>query len=185
MIEHTDLIVANVIRVILDAGWIHAPIIGDIKVIIMQVAAMLSIMFGGVLAYVVVKRRQLNAPAPEAVATEDVVMPSGSVAGVLRSRWNDIVTHLDSARENDWKQAIMEADKLVDSALKDGGFPGETFGDRLTNIQPGTLVSLDGLWWAHRVRNRVAHEMDYFLRYTEARQAMSYYEAVLNELQLI
>jgi hypothetical protein len=185
MIEYTDLIVASVIRVILDGGWIHAPVIGDIKVIIMQISAMLSIIFGGVLAYVVVKRRQLKAPAPEVVVAEEVAPSVGAVPGVLRNRWSDIMGHLDSARENDWKQAVMEADKLVDVALKDTGFPGETFGDRLTNIQPGTLISLDGLWWAHRVRNRVAHEMDYFLRYTEARQAISYYEAVLNELQLI
>ena len=46
-------------------------------------------------------------------------------------------------------------------------------------------ISLDGVWWAHKVRNRLAHEMDYFLRYTEARQAVGYFEAALAELQLI
>jgi hypothetical protein len=73
----------------------------------------------------------------------------------------------------------------VDDALSRAGFPGESFGDRLTNIQPGTLLALDGLWWAHRIRNRLAHEMDYFLRYTEARQAVAYYEQALAELQLL
>jgi hypothetical protein len=185
MIENIDIIMANVFRVILDGGWLRAPVIGDIKTIIMQVSAMLSIMFGGVIVYIAIKRRQLANPMPASADAAPEAVPVAPAAGALRGRWNEIIVHLDSARENDWKLAILEADKLVDSALKQAGFPGDTFGDRLTNIQPGTLLSLDGLWWAHRIRNRVAHEMDYFLRYTEARQAVSYYEAVLGELKLI
>jgi hypothetical protein len=105
--------------------------------------------------------------------------------GALRGRWDAIAHHLDSPREADWKVAVIEADKLVDDALAKAGFPGETFGDRLSNIQPGTLLSLDGVWWAHKVRNRLAHETDYFLRYTEAKQAVGYFEAALAELQLL
>lgn len=185
MIENIDTIIASVLRSIWESGWLHAPVLGDIKTIVMQIAAMLSIVFGSIVVYVAIKRRQLLTPLLATATVQEAELPSASTTGALRGRWDEITAHLDSARENDWKLAILEADKLVDVALRQKGFPGDTFGDRLTNIQPGMLVSLDGLWWAHRVRNRVAHEMDYFLRYTEARQAVSYYEVALSELQLI
>ena len=105
--------------------------------------------------------------------------------GPYAKPWERVLGHLDSPREADWKLAVMEADKLAENALAGAGYPGGGLGERLMNIAPGQLVSLDGLWWAHKVRNRIAHQMDYFLRYTEARQAIGYYEQTLNELRVI
>jgi len=150
-------------------------------------AAAVSALFAAVLAYAVLGKRALSAVGSAVPVADAVPAPAvaETAAGPLRSRWSEVAAHLDSPREADWKVALMEADKLVDDALARAGFPGDTFGDRLTNIRPGTLASLDGVWWAHKVRNRLAHEMDYFLRYTEARQAIGYYEQALRELQLL
>jgi hypothetical protein len=149
-------------------------------------AAAVSALFVSVLIFAVLKKRGLAAaaaaPAPVEAATASV---PAAAAAPLRARWDGVLSHLDSPRESDWKVALLEADKLADDALARAGFPGDTFGDRLTNIRPGDLASLDGLWWAHRVRNRLAHEADYFLRYTEARQAVAYFEQALTELRLI
>lgn len=136
-----------------------------------------------ILGYVLVQKRRLTPGASTTGQTEQA--PIAGPPGPLRAQWDMVRVHMDSPREADWKVAVLEADKLVDDALARAGFAGGTFGDRLTNIKPGDLVSLDGLWWAHRIRNRLAHESDYFLRYTEARQALSYFEAALNELHLI
>jgi hypothetical protein len=150
-------------------------------------AAFVSALFVFVIAVAVMKKQALNAPlaAESAGVLADVPAEAPREGGALRERWNEILRHLEAPQEAEWKVAVMEADKLVDTALSRAGFPGDSFGDRLTNIQPGTLLALDGLWWAHKIRNRLAHEMDYFLRYTEARQAVSYYEQALAELQLI
>jgi hypothetical protein len=152
-------------------------------------SAMLSAIFVFCIVVAIMKKKALtaspSAESSEVVAGSDVPPESLAKGGALRERWDEILTHLNSPREAEWKMAVLEADKLVDDALGKAGFSGASFGDRLTNIQPGTLVSLDGLWWAHKVRNRLAHEMDYFLRYTEARQAISYYEQALTELQLL
>jgi len=148
-------------------------------------SALLSAVFAFVLVTAVLRKRALATQTAPGAADGGPVAAPAVQTGQLRARWEQIHMHLESPREAEWKLAVMEADKLVDDALSKAGFPGESFGDRLTNIQPGTLVSLDGLWWAHRVRNRLAHELDYFLRYTEARQAVGYYEQALNELQLL
>lgn len=150
-------------------------------------AALTSAVFMYFIAVAIMHKRMAVSVAA-AGATDSVPDTHPAVSqggGPLRPRWDAIVSHLDSSREADWKLAVMEADKLADEALSRAGFGGATFGDRLTGIAPGTLVSLDGLWWSHKVRNRLAHELDYFLRYTEARQAIGYYEQALNELHML
>lgn len=159
--------------------------VAAVSTFLSQVSLVLCIVFAAIIAFVMLQRRSLSASVSP--TSEGASEPVGSVAptGVLRQQWSVIVQRLDSTHESDWKVAVIEADKLVDDALSRAGFPGATFGDRLSNIQPGMLLALDGVWWAHKIRNRLAHEADYFLRYTEARQAVGYYEAALTELQLI
>lgn len=99
----------------------------------------------------------------------------------LASRWQEILQHIDSVREGEWKFAIIEADKLVDDQLKNL-FPGETMGERLMNIDKTHLLTIDGLWEAHKVRNRLAHDTNYFLRHAEAVHAIRLFEATLKEL---
>lgn len=159
--------------------------VGSIKVLLSQVSLVLCTVFALFIVFVMTQKRALKAQqetsAPALSAEGALEQP----AGILRDRWDALLKHLDSPHESQWKMAVIEADKLVDDALAKAGYSGDTFGDRLSNIQPGTLLSLDGIWWAHKIRNRLAHEVDYFLRYTEARQAIGYFEAALSELQLI
>lgn len=152
--------------------------------ILQLTAALVCTLFAMIAIYAVLKKRELAVPQAEATegATPELLT---ATPGILRVRWDELRAYLDSTHEADWKVAVIEADKLLDDALRKAGFSGDSFGDRLINITPGTLVSLDGLWWAHKIRNRLAHEADYFLRYTEARQAFAYYEQALAELSLI
>jgi len=157
----------------------------DVKTLLAQISLVLCVVFALFMVFVKLQQRTLKAAVKEAAPEGGAVASVPAPAGLLRDRWVGIVQFLESPREAEWRHAIIEADKLIDDALAKAGFPGDTFGDRLSNIQPGTLLALDGVWWAHKVRNRLAHEVDYFLRYTEARQAIGYYEAALAELKLI
>lgn len=112
-------------------------------------------------------------------------LPPPSATSGLNARWDEIEKHINSIREAEWKFAVIEADKLVDELLKGAGFPGDTMGDRLMNIQPGQLTTLQNLWEAHKIRNRLVHDTNYFLRYTEAKRAVSLYEKTLRELQAL
>jgi len=170
----------------LDRAIDQSGVASSVRNVFQALGLVLTVVFG-VIVIIAHARKQALKKSAASVQAESTPASADSVpaVGALRERWNEILGHLDSTRENDWKLAVVEADKLVDSALQQAGFPGDTFGDRLTNIQPGSLVTLDGIWWAHRIRNRVAHEIDYFLRYTEARQAVSYFQAALEELQFI
>lgn len=113
------------------------------------------------------------------------VPPKTAQSTPLGSRWEEIQKHLNSVKEAEWKFAVIEADSLVDSILKTNGYPGDTMGERLKNIEKTQLVSIDDLWEAHKIRNRLAHDPGYFLRYGEAKRAIQLYEKVLKELNAL
>jgi hypothetical protein len=197
LIERTNIFIATMLRVLVDGTlerwtqdgfaavgrfWSTDPTVASGIALAQLFAAFASAIFVFVIVVATLRRRAfVAAPAATPPAGEGALPPLGP----LREQWNEVLAHLDSPQEAEWKFAVIEADKLVDEMLARAGFAGDTFGDRLTAIAPGTLASLDGLWWAHKVRNRVVHEVDYFLRYTEARQAVGYYQQTLEELQLV
>lgn len=201
IIDNIPLIVQEVIHAVyrqsyvnLDAYTLHGvqkfiqtnSQVASITTLLSQVSLVLCVVFTAFIIFVVLQRRTLKASTgTPTVPSENVSGQALAPAGILRDRWSVVVARLDSPHESEWKVAVIEADNMVDDVLSRAGFPGATFGDRLSNIQPGTLLALDGVWWAHKIRNRLAHEADYFLRYTEARQAVGYYEAALTELQLL
>src|SRR3989338_1565809 len=97
--------------------------------------------------------------------------------------WQKIVEKLGNQQvEKDFKTALIEADALVDAALRAEGFPGDTMADRLRSIPVGRISSLDDLWKAHRVRNEVAHDPHYLVSPREGHDMMRIYKKVLEEL---
>ncbi|MBD3245142.1 MAG: hypothetical protein GF335_04065 [Candidatus Moranbacteria bacterium] len=85
-------------------------------------------------------------------------------AFVPRSPWEKIQSKLNSHNPNEWKLAIIEADKLLDKALEDFGAPGFSTGDKLKNVTQGDMEgNLDQAWQAHKVRNNIVHHPDFEL----------------------
>lgn len=150
--------------------------------IVKLIMIVVSVLIGVFLVRILLKTRELFAPKLD--LAKNLLPPSGTTSG-LDARWVEIEKHINSTREAEWKFAVIEADKLTDELLKSSGFQGDTMGDRLMNIQPGQLVTIQGLWEAHKIRNRLVHDTNYFLRYTEAKRAVGLYEKTLKELQAL
>jgi len=90
--------------------------------------------------------------------------------------------HIDSENPTDWKLAIIEADIVLDQTLKDRGYAGTSLGERLRNITPKQLASIDDAWDAHRVRNKIAHEgADFVLTKRIAEETIARYMNVFRE----
>jgi hypothetical protein len=100
----------------------------------------------------------------------------------LSSRWEEVKRHAASFEEGQWKFSIIEADKLLDDVLRALGYPGESVGDRLKFIRKENLPSLDALWHAHRLRNRLVHEPGYTLSRDDMEEAIRNYKIALQEL---
>ena len=77
--------------------------------------------------------------------------------------------------------AIMEADKLLDHALKARGFAGDTMGDRLKSANKA-FMNTQAIWDAHKLRNRLAHEQNVQLTGISADGALRSLKAGLKDL---
>ena len=99
--------------------------------------------------------------------------------------WQKILDQGNSENENDRKQAVIAADTLIEKIFDLAGFSGENLGEKLKNIDPADLDSLDALWEAHKIRNNIAHEADYKLTKDDAGSALSRFEKALRELEYI
>jgi hypothetical protein len=90
--------------------------------------------------------------------------------------------HIASANQNDWKQAIIEADVMLDDILTRMGYRGESVGEKLKRVVTGDFASLDDAWEAHKVRNRIAHDgSNFVLTEHDAKHTIQRYKKVFEE----
>ncbi len=135
------------------------------------------------LVFIIIRINKLNRRPMKTI--KNIVAPLVPARGGVGMKWEEIMRHIDSPREAEWKFAVIESDKLVDEVLKSAGYPGETMGERLVNIDKAQLVSLEGLWEAHKLRNKIAHDANSFVRYAQAKRAIELYEKALQELGVL
>ncbi len=70
-----------------------------------------------------------------------------------------------------WAQAILNADKLLDEALKKRHVRGGTMGERLVKAQR-LFTDNDSLWFAHKLRNKLDAEPQIKLKEKDVKQAL-------------
>lgn len=77
----------------------------------------------------------------------------------VKTTWDDI-TATAARPDQSARFAVIEADKLLDYALKARGYKGETMGDRL-RAAGHDFSYTDDVWHAHKLRNKLVHEAEY------------------------
>lgn len=101
---------------------------------------------------------------------------------VDHSRWAHIQELMLSGQESDYRQAIIEADIMLEEVLMQLGYLG-TIGEMLRQVSPDRLQTLNSAWEAHKVRNEIAHQGSAFqLSEQLAHRTMGHYEAVFREV---
>lgn len=79
---------------------------------------------------------------------------------------------------------VISADKLLDKALMEFGFPGKTMGDRLKHAG-SKFTKPNSVWHAHKMRNAIAHEHGFSVSYAEAQHALAAFKQALKDLGAI
>jgi len=72
----------------------------------------------------------------------------------IQESWKEII------RQKDMRHALLEADKLLDHALYQLGYRGN-LGTKLKKSSALFGSSINRVWAAHKVRNNIAHQMNY------------------------
>ena len=98
--------------------------------------------------------------------------------------WLKIENSLEKTNPASWHLALINADKLVDTALRELYVPGQTMGERLKNAK-GKLSSPNSIWHAHKLRNVIAHEADAEINFDQTRRAMGSFKQALKDLGAI
>ena len=152
---------------------------GTILGVIKSIALIVLIIFGIGFVFVVINVWKLNRKRYGKI---DFTPPETKNQGAIVARWQEVLYHMQSYKEAEWKFAIVEADKLTNDVLKRAGYEGESMGDRLTLINKDQISNIDELWEAHKLRNKVVHDVEYRVVYEEAKKAVVQYEKTLKEV---
>jgi hypothetical protein len=82
------------------------------------------------------------------------------------------------------KMALIEADRLLDGALKSMMIPGDTMGERLKFAQY-RYPELRKVWFAHRLRNQLVHEATFEVSIPQAKSAIAEFKRSLKALHVL
>lgn len=80
-----------------------------------------------------------------------------------------------------WPLAVIDADKLLDDALRRSHYHGKTMGERLVSAQRD-LSDNDGVWFGHKLRNRLVHESNVKLSEKMVKEALIGIRSALKDL---
>lgn len=102
------------------------------------------------------------------------------------AKWAEIENMIESGDEIHAKQAIIEADKFFENILQKAGSHGVTFADKLKNYENHFNHEIyQSIWDAHKVRNKISHEMEYKLSIEDAKSTLNKFKRGLNSLGAI
>ncbi len=100
-------------------------------------------------------------------------------------KWQAILKRINKGDDANLKLAVIEADNLFDSLLRQMSFEGKDMGERLERLNNAQLACLEDIWLAHKVRNRIVHEPGYRLGHSEAEKAVESFEKAFKELGVL
>jgi hypothetical protein len=97
----------------------------------------------------------------------------------FREAWQKIVER--SKDDAGFEIAIINADKLLDVALRKKRYAGQTMGERLISAKQD-LTKRQQVWNAHKLRNRIVHEENVRLDKKRVHEALAGFESALKDL---
>jgi len=99
----------------------------------------------------------------------------------MAEKWQEIEKLIAGESALSWKLAVIEADKLMDSALKQAFMRGQNMGERL-RFAAHKHPKVQKVWEAHILRNDLVHEADRRLTKDEAEKAVGLFKDGLKVL---
>lgn len=107
-------------------------------------------------------------------------------SGEVHARWKHIEMLAGGTSASGWREAIIEADIMLDDVLSQQGYTGVGIGEKLKSVDPAHFSTLQDAWEAHKVRNQIAHEGSSFNLSAElARRTIARFASVFREFKVI
>lgn len=87
----------------------------------------------------------------------------------FRKKWNKIKAKLP--KQEQWQEALAEADKLLDSALKKKKYTGKTVGEKLVKAEK-IFTDKDEVWFGHKLNKAVQEKPGLKLKKSDMKRAL-------------
>ena len=97
----------------------------------------------------------------------------------FQGRWQELQKLCKD--KSTWPLAVIDADKLLDEALKKSKYKGKTMGERLVAAQRD-ISNNDEVWYGHKLRNRLVHENNVGLTERNVKDALIGIRGALKDL---
>ena len=98
-----------------------------------------------------------------------------------QTAWLKIENSLTKDNKQSYNAVVIDADKLLDKALNEMGLPGKTMGERMKRAG-GYFSQVNSVWYAHKIRNQIAHEHGFSVDYNQAKHALANFKQALKDL---
>ena len=106
-------------------------------------------------------------------------LPKKLKSNYFAKRWDELQKLLgDKAK---WPDALINADKLLDEALKKRHYNGKSMGERLVAAQRD-FQDNDSVWFGHKLVNKISSDPKIKLRKNEVKDALMGIKRALRDL---
>jgi hypothetical protein len=136
-----------------------------VNVGIIVVIAVVVLLLAGIVCYVVLRRK------------------NGKIdPKVFANKWMEIQRLC--AKKETWALAVINADKLLDTALKQKRIKGKSMGERMVSAQR-TFTNNDSVWYAHNLAKKLLADSHATLRQAECKKSLVGIRQALRDLEVL
>lgn len=154
--------------------------LGSFRTAAIVISVILTIIIGIILYRLIILRKKRKIIIPIRFLVE------GGEPKARLSKWGIVKEKINSQNPSDWKEAVVEADSILDDIFEKMGFKGEGLGEKLKSVEPSGFDNLEKIWNAHQVRKKITLAPAGFeLTQEDAKSAVDNYEKGLKELRYI
>lgn len=97
-------------------------------------------------------------------------------------QWKELQAYCK--QKETWPQALQEADKLLDTALRKRRLKGKSMGERMVSAQR-MITNNDAMWFAHNLVRRMAEKPDARLKEQDVKTALVGFRGALKDLEAL
>lgn len=103
----------------------------------------------------------------------------------IQKKWNGILLGIGTGESVTMKNAINEADKMLEEILRERGFAGKTMDERLKQVDESKMENIKEVWQAHKLSDRIKKDPSLVITQNEAWNIVHIYGQALKDHGLI
>ncbi|MCK5085158.1 hypothetical protein KAK05_00430, partial [Candidatus Parcubacteria bacterium] len=107
-------------------------------------------------------------------------MEDGKLSKTKTQRqWDLIKSNVESKNPDDYKNAVVLAEKLFNRVLKMANFSGDNIEEKLKKIPEGQLELKDEIIWSSKLKEKIINDPSFDVDHEEAKRAVNIFEKTL------